>query len=55
MMMSAPPSPNPVPEVGHFNRTLLGHFWRAAKDGVYGIRFAHNTDVTVTGLTMTKD
>jgi hypothetical protein len=23
-------------------------------DGVYGIRFAHNTDATVTGLTMTK-
>lgn len=25
------PSRNPVPEVGHFNRTLPGHFWRAAK------------------------
>lgn len=24
-------------------------------DGIYGIRFAHNTDATVTGLTMTKD
>jgi len=24
-------------------------------DGVYGIRFAHNTEVTVTGLTMTKN
>jgi hypothetical protein len=23
-------------------------------DGIYGIRFAHNTDATVTGLTMTK-
>ena len=23
-------------------------------DGVYGLRFAHNTDATVTGLTMTK-
>jgi hypothetical protein len=23
-------------------------------DGVYGIRFAHNTEATVTGLTMTK-
>ena len=23
-------------------------------DGVYGIRFAHNTEGTVTGLTMTK-
>lgn len=24
-------------------------------DGVYGIRFAHNTDATVSGLTVTKD
>jgi hypothetical protein len=24
-------------------------------DGTYGLRFAHNTDVMVTGLTMTKD
>src|SRR5690606_3360550 len=24
-------------------------------DGVYGIRFAHNTEGTVTGLTMTKN
>ena len=24
-------------------------------DGTYGLRFAHNTDVKVTGLTMTKD
>jgi len=24
-------------------------------DGVYGLRFAHNTEVIVTGLTMTKD
>ena len=23
-------------------------------DGVYGIRFAHNTDATVTGLTVVK-
>jgi hypothetical protein len=23
-------------------------------DGIYGVRFAHNTDATVTGLTMTK-
>jgi len=23
-------------------------------DGIYGIRFAHNTDAIVTGLTMTK-
>ncbi len=26
-----------------------------ATDGVYGIRFAHNTEATVTGLTMTKN
>ena len=24
-------------------------------DGTYGLRFAHNTDVIVTGLTMTKE
>jgi hypothetical protein len=24
-------------------------------DGVYGLRFAHNTDVTITGLSMTKN
>jgi hypothetical protein len=24
-------------------------------DGVYDIRFAHNTDATVTGLSMTKE
>jgi hypothetical protein len=24
-------------------------------DGVYGIRFAHNTEATVTGLSMTKN
>ena len=24
-------------------------------DGVYGIRFAHNTDATVTGLTLSKE
>ena len=23
-------------------------------DGIYGIRFAHNTDATVTGLTLTR-
>jgi hypothetical protein len=26
----------------------------ASTDGVYGIRFAHNTEGTVSGLTMTK-
>ena len=24
-------------------------------DGAYGVRFAHNTDATVSGLTMTKN
>jgi hypothetical protein len=24
-------------------------------DGVYGIRFAHNTEATVSGLTVTKN
>jgi hypothetical protein len=24
-------------------------------DGVYGVRFAHNTEAMVTGLTMTKN
>jgi hypothetical protein len=24
-------------------------------DGVYGLRFAHNTEVNVTGLTLTKN
>jgi hypothetical protein len=24
-------------------------------DGVYGIRFSHNTDATVAGLSMTKE
>jgi len=24
-------------------------------DGIYGIRFAHNTDATVAGLTLTKE
>lgn len=27
----------------------------SSTDGIYGIRFAHNTDGTVTGLTMTKN
>jgi hypothetical protein len=39
------------------------HAWRTtvvaagklkSTDGVYGIRFAHNTEATVTGLTMTR-
>jgi hypothetical protein len=45
------------------NGTVVGSYDKAAvvgagklksTDGVYGIRFAHNTDATVTGLTVTK-
>ncbi|HZS54353.1 MAG TPA: hypothetical protein VFA65_08110 [Bryobacteraceae bacterium] len=45
------------------NGTVVGSYDKSAlvtagklksTDGVYGIRFAHNTDATVTGLTMTK-
>jgi hypothetical protein len=46
------------------NGTVVGSYDKAAlvvpgklksTDGLYGIRFAHNTDATVTGLTMTKN
>jgi len=46
------------------NGTVVAGYTRAAlvapgklksTDGVYGIRFAHNTEVTVTGLTMAKN
>jgi hypothetical protein len=46
------------------NGTVVGSYDKAAvvtagklksTDGVYGIRFAHNTDATVTGLTLTKN
>ena len=45
------------------NGTVVGSYDKAAlvgagklksTDGVYGIRFAHNTEATVTGLTMSK-
>jgi len=45
------------------NGTVVGSYDKAAvvgagklkaTDGVYGIRFAHNTEATVTGLTLTK-
>jgi hypothetical protein len=45
------------------NGTVVGSYDKSAlvtagklksTDGVYGIRFAHNTDATVTGLTITK-
>ena len=46
------------------NGTVVGSYDKAAvvsagklksTDGVYGIRFAHNTEATVTGLTLTKN
>ena len=46
------------------NGTVVGSYDKSAlvtegklksTDGVYGIRFAHNTDATVSGLTMTKN
>ena len=46
------------------NGTTVGSYPKAevvtagklkSTDGVYGLRFAHNTSATVTGLTMTKD
>jgi hypothetical protein len=46
------------------NGTVVGSYDKAtlvtagklkSTDGVYGIRFAHNTEATVTGLTMTKN
>jgi hypothetical protein len=46
------------------NGTVVGSYEKAtlvtlgklkSTDGVYGIRFAHNTDATVTGLTVTKN
>jgi hypothetical protein len=46
------------------NGTVVGSYDKAtvvapgklkSTDGIYGIRFAHNTDATVTGLTITKN
>jgi hypothetical protein len=46
------------------NGTVVGSYPKAdvvgagklkSTDGVYGVRFAHNTEATVTGLTMTKN
>jgi hypothetical protein len=46
------------------NGTVVGSYDKAAvvgagkaksTDGIYGIRFGHNTEATVTGLTMTKN
>jgi hypothetical protein len=46
------------------NGTTVGSYPKAevvtvgklkSTDGIYGLRFGHNTSATVTGLTMTKD
>jgi hypothetical protein len=41
--------------VGSYDKaTLVGDGKLKSTDGVYGIRFAHNTDATVSGFTMTR-
>ena len=41
--------------VGSYDKsTLVGDGKLKSTDGIYGVRFAHNTDGTVSGLTMTK-
>ena len=41
--------------VGTYDKSaIIGAGKLKSTDGVYGIRFAHNTEATVTGLTMTK-
>ena len=42
--------------VGSYDMTaVVGAGKLKSTDGVYGIRFAHNTEATVSGLTMTKE
>lgn len=42
--------------VGSYDKSaIVGPGKLKSTDGVYGIRFAHNTEGTVTGLTMTKN
>ena len=42
--------------VGSYDKaTLVAAGKLKSTDGIYGIRFAHNTDATVSGLTMTKN
>jgi hypothetical protein len=42
--------------VGSYDKSLLVTGGKLkSTDGTYGLRFAHNTDVMVTGLTMTKN
>jgi len=41
--------------VGTYNKSdVVGAGKLKSTDGVYGVRFGHNTEATVTGLTMTK-
>ncbi len=41
--------------VGSYDKAaVLGEGKLSSTDGIYGIRFAHNTEATVTGLTVTK-
>lgn len=40
---------------GYDKSTLVTAGKLKSTDGLYGLRFAHNTDVTVTGLSMTKN
>jgi hypothetical protein len=45
-----------TPEIASYDKTeLVGPGKLKSTDGLYGIRFAHNTEGTVTGLTMTKN
>jgi hypothetical protein len=39
---------------GYDKAAVVGTGKLTSTDGVYGIRFAHNTEATVTGLTVTK-
>jgi hypothetical protein len=42
--------------VGSYDKAaVVGPGKLKSTDGIYGIRFAHNTEATVTGLTMTKN
>ena len=42
--------------VGSYDKaTVVGTGKLKSTDGVYGLRFAHNTEVTVTGLALTKN
>jgi len=40
---------------GYDKSAVAGPGKLTSTDGVYGLRFAHNTEVVVTGLTMTKN